>query len=79
MLGVANNVTNPGEERLQIALDALASIEATARANAEYFQRVARIARTALDNIRVHREAENMIVEHPDGILIHDSEGLGAG
>ncbi len=79
MLGVANNVTNPGEERLQIALDALASIEATARANAEYFQRVARIARTALDNIRVHREAENMIVEHPDGILFHDSEGLGAG
>jgi len=70
-------MTNPAEERLQIALDALATIEATARANAEYFQRVARIARTALDNVRAHREAEVSPVE-----LEHehrDSEGLGAG
>jgi hypothetical protein len=70
-------MTNPAEERLQIALDALASIEAPARANAEYFQRVARIARTALDNIRSHREAENS-PEEPESIH-RDSEGLGAG
>ena len=70
-------MTNPAEERLQIALDALATIETTARANAEYFQRVARIARTALDNIRTHREAENAPAE---GDVMHqDSEGLGAG
>lgn len=68
---------NPAEECLQIANDALANIEATARANAEYFQRVARIARTALDNIRVHRESETAPVELEREN--QDSEGLGAG
>ena len=70
-------MTNPAEERLQIALDALATIEAAARANAEYFQRVARIAHTALDNVRAHREAENMPAETE--VIDQDSEGLGAG
>jgi hypothetical protein len=68
---------NPTEESLKIAIDALANIEATARANAEHFLRVARIARTALDNIRAHGKPEpapaELEREH------QDSEGLGAG
>ncbi|MCL4504927.1 MAG: hypothetical protein M1434_09265 [Chloroflexi bacterium] len=66
---------NPAEERLHIALDALANIEAIARSNSEYFQRVALIAHTALENVQAHREAHQMAEELE--VLLRDNEGLG--
>ena len=66
---------NTSEERLQIALDALANIEAIARNNIAYFQRIALIAHTALENVQAHRES-HAAAEEPE-VLLRDGEGLG--
>ena len=66
---------NPAEECLQIALDALANIEAIARSNVEYFQRLTLIAHTALENVQARREV-HLAAEEME-MPLRDNEGLG--
>lgn len=66
---------NPSDERLAVAQQALVTIEATARRNAEALLSIARTARAALDQIDAIREAAQTPVESE--FIDRDSEGLG--
>ena len=65
---------NMADNRIQVALDALARIETIARSNAEYLLSIARIAHTAIENINATRTTEDAVQEINEH---RDSEGLG--
>jgi hypothetical protein len=69
-------MANPAssEDRLDIAIEALATIEATARRNAETLLSIARTARNALDRIKAVRDEDNSPDLDP---FPRDTEGLG--